>query len=59
MLGALTKSLTFIKSGKIIAFSHLDSTNFRDNFKDYFVWEEVNKIASKANTLNICALEPN
>ena len=29
------------KSGKIIAFSHLDSTKFNDNFKDNFMREKV------------------
>ena len=43
------------KSRKIITFSHLNSTNFNDNFKDNFMREKVNK----TKTLNICALEPN
>ena len=59
MLVALTKFLTFLKSWEIIASSHLNSTNFINNFKDNFMWERVNKMASKAKTLNICALEPN
>ena len=29
------------KSRKIIAFSHLNSTNFNDNFKDNFMQENV------------------
>ena len=29
------------KSRKIIAFSHLNSTNFNDNFKDNFMREKV------------------
>ena len=33
--------------------------NFNDNFDDKFVREKVNKIASKAKSLNICVLEPN
>ena len=48
ILVALTKFLTFFKSRKIIAFSHLNSTNFNDNFKDNFTREKVNKMASKA-----------
>ena len=55
MLVALTKSLTFFKSRKIIIFSHLNSVNFNDNFKDNFMQEKVNKMASKAKTLNMCA----
>ena len=43
------------ESGKIITFFQLNSTNFQDNF----VREKVKKMASKAKTLNICALEPN
>ena len=58
-LVALTKFLTFFKSRKIITFSHLNSTNFKDNFKDNFIWEKVNKITSNAKTLNICSLELN
>ena len=34
MLVALTKFLTFIKTRKIVTFSHLKSINFNDNFKD-------------------------
>ena len=37
------------KSHKIIIFSHLDTNNFNDNFKDNFMWEKVNKMASKVN----------
>ena len=48
----LTKILTFFKSSKIITFSDRNPTNFNDNFKDYFVRQKVNKIASKAKTLN-------
>ena len=60
MVEALAKFLAFFKSGKIIAFSHLfNSTNLNDNFKDNFVREKVNKMASKNKTINICALEPN
>ena len=59
MLVALTKFLTFFKSGKIITSSHLNSTNFNGNFKDNFMREKVNKMASKAKSLNICVLEPN
>ena len=58
MLVALATFLTFFKSRKIITFSHLNSANFNDNFKDNFMREKVNKITSKAKTLNICALEP-
>ena len=32
------------KSRKIIAFSHLNSTNFNDNFKDNFMREKVKSI---------------
>ena len=59
MLVALTKFLTFFKSGKIINFSHLNSANFKDNFTDNFLREKANKMASKAKTLNICALWSN
>ena len=48
ILVALTKFLTFFKSRKIITFSHLNSTNFNDNFKDNFTREKVNKMPSKA-----------
>ena len=34
MLVALTKFLTFIKTRKIVTFSHVKSINFNDNFKD-------------------------
>ena len=51
--------LTFFKSGKIIIFSYLNSTNFNNNFKDNFVREKVNKMASKGKTLNISSLGPN
>ena len=57
MVVAFTKFLTFFRSGKVITFSHLNSTNFKENFKDNFVREKVNKMASKAKILNICALE--
>ena len=50
MLVALTKFLTFFRSGKIIAFSHLNSANLNDNFKDSFMREKVNKMAGKAKT---------
>ena len=43
----LTKLLTFFKNDKIITFSHLNSTNYNNNFKDNFVQEKVNKMASK------------
>ena len=59
MLVVLTKFLTFFKSRKIITFSHVNSINFNDNFKDNVIREKVNKMASKAKTLNICALESN
>ena len=49
----------FFKSCKIITFSHLNSTNFNNNFKDNFMREKVNKKAPKAKTLHISALEPN
>ena len=29
------------KSRKITTFSHLNSSNFNDNFKDNFMWEQV------------------
>ena len=47
-LVALTKFLMFFKSRKIITFSHLNSANFNDNFKDNFMREKVNKMASNA-----------
>ena len=47
-LVALTKCLMFFKSRKIITFSHLNSANFNDNFKDNFMREKVNKMASNA-----------
>ena len=59
MFVALTKFLTFFKSRKVITFSHLNSLKFNDNFKYNFMREKVNKMASKAKTSNICALEPN
>ena len=49
----VNKILTFFKSRKIIAFSHLNSINFNDNFKDNFMQEKVNKMVTKAKTLNI------
>ena len=52
MVETLTKFLAFFKSVKIITFSHLNSSNFNDNFKDKFVPEKVNKMAPKAKTLN-------
>ena len=30
----VNKFLTFYKRGKVISFSHLNSINFNDNFKD-------------------------
>ena len=59
MLVALTKFLKFFKSRKIITFSHLNSINFNYNFKDNFIREKVNKMTSKAKTLNICVLQSN
>ena len=59
MLVALTKVLMFFKSLKVITFSHFNSTNFHDNFKDNSMREKVKKVASNSKTLNICALEPN
>ena len=56
MLVTLTKFLMFFKSRKIIT-SHLNSINFKDKFKDNFIREKVNKMASKAKSLNICAIE--
>ena len=47
MVVALTKFLTIFKSRKIIIFSNLNSTNFNDNFKDNFMREKVNQMASK------------
>ena len=58
MFVALATFLAFFKSVKV-TFSHLNSTNFNDNFKDNFMMEKVNKMASQDKTLNICALEPN
>ena len=43
----------------IITFSHVNSANFKNNFKDNFMYGKLNKMASKAKTLNICTLEPN
>ena len=57
MLVVLTRFFKFFKIRKIITFFHFNSTNFNDNFKDNVMWERVNKMASKAKTLNICALE--
>ena len=42
-----------------MTFSDLNSTNFSDNLKDSFMREKVSKMASKAKTFNICALEAN
>ena len=53
MLVAFTTFLAFFKSCRIITFSHLNSTNFNDNFEDNFIREKVNKMASKVKTLNI------
>ena len=58
VLVALTKILTFFNSRKIISVSHLNSANLNDNLKANLMWEKVNKMASKAKILNICALEP-
>ena len=43
----VNKFLTFFKSRKFITSSHLNSINFSDNFKDNFMREKVNKMASK------------
>ena len=56
--GGVKKLFTFFESGKMITFSDLNSTNFNDNFKDNFVRDKVNKMASKAKILNTCAFEP-
>ena len=56
---ALTKCLKIFKIGKVITFSHLNYTNFNDYFKGNFVQEKVNKMSSKAKTLNISVLETN
>ena len=37
MLLALTNFLTLFKRRKIITFSHLNSTNFKDDVKDNFM----------------------
>ena len=55
MLVTLTRFLTFFKSRKIFTFSHLNSINFNDNLKCNFMPEKVNKMISKAKTLNFCA----
>ena len=47
MLLALTNFLMFLKSCKIISFSYLNSTNFKDNWKYNFMREKKNKMASK------------
>ena len=38
-----------IKVIELITFSHLDSIKFDDNFKDSFMQEKVDKMASKVN----------
>ena len=48
MLVALTTFLTFFQSREIIAFSHLNTTDFNGNFKDNIMREKVNKMASKS-----------
>ena len=48
---AFIEFLTFFKSPKIITFPNLDSINFNNDFKDNFMWEKVNKMASKAKIL--------
>ena len=55
----IPKQLLLFEIRKIITFSHLNSINFNYNFKDNFMQEKVNKIASKAKTLNISTVEPN
>ena len=53
MLVALTEFLMFFKSGKIVTFSHSNSTNFNDNFKDNFMSEKMNKMVGlKSRTEN-------
>ena len=52
----IKKFLTFFKSHKTITFSHLNSTYLNDNFKDNFMREKVNKMASEANIWNVYAL---
>ena len=47
MLVALTKILIFFKSRKIITFSHLNSINFYDSFKDNFMRQKLNKMVQK------------
>ena len=59
MVVTFTKFLNFCKSDKIIAYSHLNCTNFKKNFKDNFVREKGNKMTSKPKTVNIFALDPN
>ena len=44
----LVAFLTFFKSGKIITFSHLNSTNFKDNLKDNFMRKKVKKNGLKS-----------
>ena len=55
----LPKQLSFSEICKFITFSHLNSINFNNNFEDNFMREKVNKIVSKAKTLNICTVEAN
>ena len=51
---------TDLKRGRTKTILHVCGfNNFNDNFKDNFVPQKVNKTASKAKTLNICALKPN
>ena len=61
-LWRLTKFLTFFKSREIITYWDLNSISFNNNFNGNFMRfmrEKVNKMASKAKILNICALESN
>ena len=51
ILVAFTEFLTFFKSPKIITCPNLDSINFNNDFKDNFMQEKVNKMASKAKIL--------
>ena len=59
MIVVLAKCLTFFKQRKIITFSHWNSPNINNNFKDNIMRKKVNNIPSKAKTSNICTLEPN
>ena len=45
--GCVAKFLIFFKSCKIITVSHLNSTNFNNNFKDNSMSEKMKKMTQK------------